>query len=344
MVAPYLNVMDFGAIGDGVADDRVAIQSAINSAKGKRVYLPAAKYRVSTGLVAYTSDTNIFAPGPNLFGDHMLGTTLHCDSGPAVKLDSAGILYKYLLDASIERMTIEGQVSITAGWLANLSKVRIQGAAGDGLVVPWRPDLVVGISDPYQGVGISLDQCYIRANTGWGVNFGGGQSPGFWSARQCLFQGNGLGGVRSTTGQFELLYSLISESPTGMLIDTVEGPARVFRIEGIEFDSNTNVHLSIVRGTGGLIARNRFLTQPTTFVTPVHVSVGGGGEVSRCNFEQNEHRSPAGTSIAVVAYKNVGGANVTKNRLTNPRIDPNENSTGMVRDTGWTPGNIIVQD
>lgn len=47
-VVKSLNVMDFGAIGDGVADDTKAIQSALNHSREMKmmVYVPAGKYNV----------------------------------------------------------------------------------------------------------------------------------------------------------------------------------------------------------------------------------------------------------------------------------------------------------
>lgn len=43
------NVLDYGAVGDGAADDRSAIQSAIEAAEaGDTVYLPAGTYRVTS--------------------------------------------------------------------------------------------------------------------------------------------------------------------------------------------------------------------------------------------------------------------------------------------------------
>lgn len=48
-----LNVMSYGALGDGIADDRAAIQAAIDAAavKGGTVFLPAGRYRLAASLV-----------------------------------------------------------------------------------------------------------------------------------------------------------------------------------------------------------------------------------------------------------------------------------------------------
>lgn len=47
-----LNVRDFGARGDGTADDAAAIQRAIDAAGAGVVYLPAGEYRLGSGLTA----------------------------------------------------------------------------------------------------------------------------------------------------------------------------------------------------------------------------------------------------------------------------------------------------
>ncbi len=65
--AVVLNVLDFGAVGDGVTDDTVAIQAAIDAAEGstfsKTVYLPANKYVVSATLTVQDDFTNIVGDG-----------------------------------------------------------------------------------------------------------------------------------------------------------------------------------------------------------------------------------------------------------------------------------------
>ena len=46
----FLNVRDFGAIGNGVADDTAAIQAAINQGAWKTIYFPSGVYRTSAPL------------------------------------------------------------------------------------------------------------------------------------------------------------------------------------------------------------------------------------------------------------------------------------------------------
>lgn len=48
----YLDAKDFGAIGDGLTDDTLKLQAAINAAvvKGKRLYIPAGRYRTTSRL------------------------------------------------------------------------------------------------------------------------------------------------------------------------------------------------------------------------------------------------------------------------------------------------------
>jgi hypothetical protein len=65
--ADVVNVKDFGAVGDGVADDTVAIQAAINSigSKGGLVYFPAGTYLVSSTITISKDKTYLQGQGNN---------------------------------------------------------------------------------------------------------------------------------------------------------------------------------------------------------------------------------------------------------------------------------------
>jgi hypothetical protein len=74
-----VSVKDFGAIGNGTADDTAAIQAAINLActNGGMVYLPAGTYKISAALV-FSMNSNVIDPikRPSMRGDGMAATSI----------------------------------------------------------------------------------------------------------------------------------------------------------------------------------------------------------------------------------------------------------------------------
>jgi hypothetical protein len=52
----WVSVKDFGAVGDGVADDTTAIQAGINT--GNSLYFPPGNYKISATLTFYTGSNN----------------------------------------------------------------------------------------------------------------------------------------------------------------------------------------------------------------------------------------------------------------------------------------------
>lgn len=57
-----VNVKDYGAVGDGVADDTAALQSALDEANGRTIFIPTGVYKTTRTLV-YPSNTNILGAG-----------------------------------------------------------------------------------------------------------------------------------------------------------------------------------------------------------------------------------------------------------------------------------------
>lgn len=94
-----INVKNFGAVGDGVTDDRNAIQSALN--QGGYIYFPAGIYKITDKIVP-ASNTYMFGHG-----------TIHIDS-PKTTLVNAVYIYG-TASKPITHVTIDGLQFTSAG-------------------------------------------------------------------------------------------------------------------------------------------------------------------------------------------------------------------------------------
>lgn len=88
----YANVLDFGAVGDGVVDDTVAIQTAINAMidTGGTVYFPVGVYKITSTL--YLDQGTKSVEGLSLVGE---------GNGDSSADDGSTILYDGNLDADL---------------------------------------------------------------------------------------------------------------------------------------------------------------------------------------------------------------------------------------------------
>ena len=95
----FISVKDFGAVGDGVADDAAAITAAI--ATGKAVYLPTGTYKVLTTIVIPTEAM--------LFGDGKVKTKILAGTIGMTVMASTGIVRNACLrDFTIEPASLSG--------------------------------------------------------------------------------------------------------------------------------------------------------------------------------------------------------------------------------------------
>jgi len=130
-----VSVKDFGAVGDGVADDTSKIQAAINAvnaAGGGSVFIPAGTYKV--GRVNPISNVDIYGEGAS----SVLTTTL----------------------SSLGALTMSDQVNI------NISYLKIQGNNLQDITNPQDGDTGIYIN---QSENIKIHHCVIDGTWAWGI-------------------------------------------------------------------------------------------------------------------------------------------------------------------------------
>jgi len=89
-----ISVKDFGAVGDGVADDTTAIQNALDAAQGKTLYLGADTYKCTSG-VQVKGDVEGAGATLMFYGSTAGGTFNSC-----VYQAQEGSLRNFIIDAS----------------------------------------------------------------------------------------------------------------------------------------------------------------------------------------------------------------------------------------------------
>lgn len=106
----FFNVKNFGAIGNGSADDSTAILSAFTTASsGGIIYFPAGQYRISSNITFPAGVTHKFAPGAKLAPD---STKVITFSG-TIDADPQSQIF---IGAGSISFTIGSQDHVHAGW------------------------------------------------------------------------------------------------------------------------------------------------------------------------------------------------------------------------------------
>lgn len=193
-----LNVKDFGAIGDGVADDTQAIQDALDAVPvgGRAVYMPAGRYKVTSTLRIEKDGTTLYGDGPA----NRVGAT---QDASATRIEAAtGIANNVLLvqraandrplnGVSLHDFTIDGGLLGTGvngiHFRVNqghMDRVHIWRCSGAGLKIQGYTTPAVW--DTYDSIFTTL---IIGFNTGNGVELADHSADTHFN--HCVFLSNG---------------------------------------------------------------------------------------------------------------------------------------------------------
>lgn len=166
-LAQTVSVKDFGAVGDGVADDTAAIQDALDyaqtvvSSQTISVYFPRGLYMISSGLTVTTAGTEI-----RIYGEHLrssqikatasmtnmltLGTSVgfygrmmvdglgfNCNSLATNGIDAEALRYSTIQNNEFNNIPANGYAIKMGRWVTRIDNNLIDGnGVGNGILVP----------------------------------------------------------------------------------------------------------------------------------------------------------------------------------------------------------------
>jgi hypothetical protein len=206
------NVKDFGVLGNGVTDDWVKLQDAINNTSNRVLFLPKGDYMISQPLVipsgafkgfegesmrrtvirASAAMSNMFTIGDTsaqasrlIFKNFSLdGNSVATNGFWGVRVD----------DTIFENITVQetmgNAVNIGYGWLNTFRTLWLENNSGNGIKL--NRDHLGGGNN-----GVLIDNCKISNNTGWGVIIDSGSGVVITGS---TIERNAAGGIWSLLG------------------------------------------------------------------------------------------------------------------------------------------------
>jgi hypothetical protein len=129
-----LNVLDFGAVGDGVADDSAAIQAALDVASisnaASSVFMPQGVYNLGTTTITIPADVTLYGAGRNSTFVNYSGTGIIFSSTGVGGWTLRDFRIGYGSSATIVGLSITATVSTPVQWIKCANLQFIGGGAG----------------------------------------------------------------------------------------------------------------------------------------------------------------------------------------------------------------------
>lgn len=289
--------LDFGAVGDGVADDTAAIQAAIDASPGRQIFFPAGKYLI-------TSTLNITSPNTRLVGEVDGREYLTAGSGGSV------IICNSAVDAVYFNNTAAPTNALQACGIANLAIARtVHVATGSGLKLRDTAN--------FSAENIFIGEFYTC------IDMVDAQSSNFRNIR--LYTGNAFtGATNSSMISITGLYPLTSSSDTGWINSFDQFLITSNKITDHGFWVRSNDDLRIANGYVGFMKLEGALIELQDATAPLYsinfdqVYIDGtkidGTQTPIGVWVKDNGISPSGTTPAIFDMKFTG---CTFGQLTN---------------------------
>jgi hypothetical protein len=268
-----VSVKDFGAVGDGVADDTAAIQAAITAANGRTVLLPAGTYKI-TSTLTFTPTAATFEKPIRLVGEGMLSSVIdtRVASGPAIsvaatatyKFSTGGVLKDFSIITNGAPANADG-IRLYSVFHLDVEKVRVNGLSGKGLYIRSS-----GTGDTDTTSYLRVTHCRFTGNS-YGVyaksDLSGGLPLAYADFEHCALDGNTTCGIALwSVDQVNIRYNTITVNGAtgslgGILIDVFGIASRDIIIHANEIGNNNKPYQVKIVGSINISSlMNRFVT------------------------------------------------------------------------------------
>jgi len=251
----WFNVKDYGAIGDGVANDTIAINStiaALNTAARGVLYFPAGAYLCSSGLTTITAACLILGDGMQSLDNAQYASKVICSSGTA---NLFSMNTKYARFQGLALINTAGSVTAGSGITVTSSYL--------GARVDYQNVSVYGFYinvDVQVGAEWVMDQCSSVAPILYALKIQNTVNPdaGDWSVTNSDFISgvqNATAGIRiESSGGGKITGCKINALPGGMRFTYGIDVALIAITTSILLIANTsveNINTNGIRAGGG---------------------------------------------------------------------------------------------
>jgi hypothetical protein len=370
-----VSVKDFGAVGDGVTDDTVAVQAFLDACQNRHGIMPAGTYKITSALNLYPQYSyNI--EGECYDNDGTYGTTIYnAGTGNAIVLDN-GNPYVQNFDQQIRlaNLCVKGNASSLNGIYVRrcqifLENVWARANGTNGLYLErayscsFRQVILAnnnqnGLLINRIGNALIFDHCIFNGN-GTANGYAGAYVSGFTGEENlgvlfasCDFTGNGVGGS-VTVGygiivQYSRGVSLIGCYAEGNKSNNLyaDSTTQNLTVTGSYFqDAN-----STVTGVDGLVYENNF-HQYVTKAIQINVAAGMPGSRLPTRVFGNTYTGGATSNSTGGASENItlwytgvpsGGTWKRGDIVWNSSLQNGGGNLGWICITAGTPGTWLT--